>query len=107
MFLAHLSKTYSRGAFRVVERPSCVVNNFFKHLLLNRWANFDQTWQELSWEVLFKNRTSLKMIHVESKTRSVGQILEKPCVCYRGHIFSVMIMKLVNDVCLNEISDEF
>ena len=47
-FLAHLS-TCSRGAFRVVRCPSCVVNNFFKHLLLpNRWANLDQTWQECS-----------------------------------------------------------
>ena len=55
-FLAHLSTTCSRGAFRVVRCPSCVVrrtsyvvNNFFKHLLLpNRWANLDQTWQECS-----------------------------------------------------------
>ena len=39
----------SSGAFRVVMCPSCVVNNFFKHLLLpNRWANLDQTWQEWS-----------------------------------------------------------
>ena len=55
-FLAHLSTTCSRGTFRVVKCPSsvvrcasCVVNNFFKHLLLpNRWANLDQTWQECS-----------------------------------------------------------
>ena len=52
-FLAHLSTTCSRGAFRVVRCPStavhcasCVVNNFFKHLLPNCWANLDQTWQE-------------------------------------------------------------
>ena len=47
-FLAHLSTTCSRGTFRVVMCPSCVVNNFFKHLLPNRWANLDQTWQECS-----------------------------------------------------------
>ena len=48
-FLAHLSTRCSRGAFRVVRSPSCVINNFFKHLLLpNRWANLDQTWQECS-----------------------------------------------------------
>ena len=48
-FLAHLSTTCSRGAFRVVRCPSSVMNNFFKHfLLLNRWANLDQTWQECS-----------------------------------------------------------
>ena len=49
IFLAHLSTTCSSGAFRVVRCPSCVINNFFKHLLLpNRWANLDQTWQECS-----------------------------------------------------------
>ena len=49
LFLAHLSTTCSRGAFRVVMCPSCVVNNFFEHLLLpNRRANLDQTWQECS-----------------------------------------------------------
>ena len=50
-FLAHLSTTCSRGAFRVTGCPSCVVRReqFFKHqLLLNRWANLDQTWQECS-----------------------------------------------------------
>ena len=30
----------------VVRRPSCVVHNFFKHLLLlNHWASLDETWQ--------------------------------------------------------------
>ena len=39
----------SRGDFRVVMCPSCVVNSFFKHLLLpNRWANLDPTWQACS-----------------------------------------------------------
>ena len=48
-FLAHLSTARSRGAFRVVRCTSCVVNNFFKHLLLpNRLANLDQAWQECS-----------------------------------------------------------
>ena len=37
---------------------------------------------------------SLKMDHVGSKTRSLSQILGKPCVCSRGHIFSPIIMKL-------------
>ena len=43
------------------------------------------------------------MGHVGSKTRSPGQILEKPCVRSRGHIFSRILMK----VCLDDISDEF
>ena len=47
------------------------------------------------------------MGHVRSKTRSIGQILEKPCARYRGHIFSRMIMKLGQNVCLDEISEDF
>ena len=31
-----------------VRRPSCVIHNFFKHLLLNHWANLDETWQGCS-----------------------------------------------------------
>ena len=53
-----------------------------------------------------KSRTSLKMGHVRSKTRSLGQISEKPYVHSRGHIFS-QIMKLGQNVCLGEISDRF
>ena len=36
---------------------------------------------------------SLKIGHVRSKTRSLGQILEKCCVSSRGHIFSLIILK--------------
>ena len=46
------------------------------------------------------------MGHVGSKTRSLGQTLEKPCVCFKGHIFSTIIMKHDLNVCLDEISDE-
>ena len=46
------------------------------------------------------------MGHVGSKTRSLGQILEKPCVCSRGHIFSPIIMKLGQNVSLDEISED-
>ena len=50
--------------------------------------------------VLMKSRTSLKMGHVGSKTRSLGQILEKPCVRSRGQIVCPIIMKLGQNVCL-------
>ena len=46
------------------------------------------------------------MGHVGAKTRSLGQILEKPFICCRGHIFSPIIMKLGLNVCLDEISDK-
>ena len=41
------------------------------------------------------------------KSRQLGQILEKPCVRSRGHIFSQIIMKLCQNVCRDEISDKF
>ena len=41
--------------------------------------------------------------HIRSETRSLGQILEKPCVHSRGHIFSFIIIKLGQNVCLDEI----
>ena len=47
------------------------------------------------------------MGHVGSKTRSVDQILEKPCVPSRGHIFSQIIVKLGQNVCLDKILDKF
>ena len=43
------------------------------------------------------------MGQVRSKTRSEGQILEKPCVSSRGHILSQIIMKLDQNVCFDEI----
>ena len=46
---------------------------------------------------------SLKMVHVWSKTRSQVQILEKPCVCSRGHIFSPIIMKLGHNDFIDKI----
>ena len=57
--------------------------------------------------VLMKSRTRWKVGHVWSKTRLQGQILEKPCVRSRGHTFSLIIMKLDQNVWLDEISDKF
>ena len=54
-----------------------------------------------------RNLMSMKIGHVGSKTRSLGQILEKPCVHSRGHIFSLIIMKPGQNISLNEVSDEF
>ena len=53
------------------------------------------------------SRTHLKMGHVGSKTRSLDEILEKPYVRSRCHIFSPKIMKHGQNVYLDEISDEF
>ena len=40
-------------------------------------------------------------------TRALGHILEKPSVCSRGNILSQIIMKLSQNVCLDDILDEF
>ena len=42
-----------------------------------------------------------------SKTRSVSQISEKPCVHSRCNIFSLILMKPRQKVYLNEIPYEF
>ena len=49
---------------------------------------------------------SSKLRHVGSKTKSLGQILEKPCVPARDHIFSLIILKLDQNGCLDEISTD-
>ena len=44
--------------------------------------------------IIIMSRSSSKLGHVGSKTRSLGQILEKPCVHSRGHSFDSKFMKL-------------
>ena len=44
--------------------------------------------------------------NVETKTRSLGQILEKPCVRYGGHIFDPIIVKPCQNVCLDDNSEK-
>ena len=56
--------------------------------------------------VLMTCQVSLKMGHVRLKIRSLGQILGKPWVRCRGHIFSKILMKHGQNVCLDDISDK-
>ena len=49
------------------------------------------------------SRSSSKLGHVGSKTRSLGQILEKPCVHSRGHRFDQKFMKLCQNVNLHNV----
>ena len=44
--------------------------------------------------VVIKSRPEFKIGHVGSKTRSLGQFLEKPCVLSRRHSFDPVFMKL-------------
>ena len=52
--------------------------------------------------VLLKSRTSLKIGHIRSKTRSLGQILEKHFVRSTGLILSPIIMELGQNVYLGQ-----
>ena len=54
-----------------------------------------------------KSKMSLKMGHLWSKTRYLGQILEKLSVCSRSHIFGPILMKFGQNACLLEISQKF
>ena len=44
--------------------------------------------------IIIMSRSDLKLGHVGSKTRSLGQIFEKPCVLSRGHSFDSKVMEL-------------
>ena len=57
--------------------------------------------------VLMESGMSSKVGQVGSKTRSLGQIIEKPCEHSRGHIFSPIFMKLGQNDCLDKILDKF
>ena len=57
--------------------------------------------------VLTISRSSSNMGHVGSKTRSVGQIMEKPCEHSSGHIFGTIFIKLAQNDHLDNISVKF
>ena len=44
--------------------------------------------------IIIMSRSGLKLGHVGSKTRSLGQIVDKPLVYSRGHIFDLKVKKL-------------
>ena len=48
--------------------------------------------------ILIISRSRAKLDHVRSKTRLLGQILEKPCVHSRVHSFVSNVMKLCQNV---------
>ena len=51
--------------------------------------------------------SGMKMVNVSSKTRSLYQSLEKHFASSRCHILGPILMKLGQNACLDEISDEF
>ena len=59
------------------------------------WINLHETFRTL---IFKKFRSSSKLGHVGSKTRSLGQILGKPCVQSSGHSSEPKFMKLFQNV---------
>ena len=57
--------------------------------------------------VLMISRSSLKLEHLGSKTRSPGQISVKSSYHTSGHIFQAVIMNLAQNVCLDEFYFKF
>ena len=95
-----------RRAPCVVRRSSCGVNNCSVYTL-QVTVFFQSSSNLLRMFVLTTSRTSSKMGKVRSKTRSLGQIIVKSCIHSRSHIFSPIFLKLAQNVCLNNILDEF
>ena len=57
--------------------------------------------------VSMKSWPSSKLGHVGSKTRSLGQIIQKACEHSRGYIYGPILMKVGQNDCLNEILAKF
>ena len=104
--LDEISDKFKNGSCRV--KNLVTKSNLRKTLCMLERPHFQSDYHK-SWSpfALMKSWTSTKMGHVSLKTRSLCQILEKPCVSFRGHIFSNIIMKLYQNVCLDEISVKF
>ena len=61
-------------------------------VLIQRSRNF------IEMLMIIISRSNLKLGHVGSKTRSLGQIFEKPCVHSKRHSFDPKFMKLCQNV---------
>ena len=57
--------------------------------------------------ILTISQLSSNMGEIGSKTRSVGQIMAKPCELSRGHIFGPIFIKLAQNDHLDNISVKF
>ena len=48
--------------------------------------------------ISIKSRPDLKLSHIGSKTRSLGQIMERPCVHSGGHNYDQKFIKMCQNV---------
>ena len=99
-----LMVSYCDRAVSIVYHAS---STFYLVYALEATFSVQSSWNLVRMFGSIKSETTSKLGHVGSKTRSLSQILEKPCVRSRSHIFSPILMKLGQNVCPDEISDEF
>ena len=93
-----------------VVRASCVCAscvNFWLVNTLEATVLVQSSSNLLRMIILTISRLSSNMGHVGSKTRSVGQLKEKPCEHSRGHSFGPIIIKLAQNDHLDNISIKF
>ena len=71
--------------------------NFFRMLILI----ISRSGSKLRMLIIIISRINSKLGHVGSNTRSLGQILEKPCVHSKGHRFDLKFMEVCQIICQN------
>ena len=98
----------------VVETGSCWIKNRSPGQIIEKLVNTTKvtfyaksSWSFVSMIALIIAQTSLKLDHVGSKTRSLGQIIRKACKHSRGNILCQIFMKLCQNYCLEDRSDKF
>ena len=74
---------------------------------------YNLKWKSIFWKAkvlqfnTFISSPEHEVLMVSYCDRAVSVVNFLPCVRCRGHIFSPILMKLGQNVCLNKISDEF
>ena len=96
---------FYRSLSVVMRLASCV--NFWLVNTLEATVLVQSSSNLLIMIILTISRSSSNMGHLGSKTRSVGQIMEKPCEHSRGHSFGPILIKVAQNDHLGNISVKF
>ena len=88
--------TWGQKLGHQVKSKEKLVNTLQVIVLTQSW------WNLLKMFASFKSRSSSKLGHLGSKSRSPGQISRKPCKLSSGHIFEAIIMNLAQYICLDD-----
>ena len=114
-FLAHLSRrlkvSFSGPLLSVFCRLTSVICpssvNIYLVNTIQATLCIQSSWKFVRMFVLMKSWSGSKMGHIGSKTRSVGQIIEKPCEHSSGHSFSPRLINLAQNGHLDNILVKF